>query len=326
MPRLDTLTRRGALIILVMSLILLFFPLSGEGQNLIACYPLDSSPNDTSGTYGPMTLINTPFQDGGIYCNGIYIYSGDPNHCHAVTPEITGLSFQAFSISARFKVMEPYTNGRPVFVGGNSYRWMAFFLESDSTVALAYNYSILRSNVRYSRNTWHEAMITYDSSFGVGKFYLDDFLVDSVQFQLAHGNDRFVGITHFGYSNAVFKGILRDLRIYSGIIVPTTVEESRSEKVTGYKLMQNYPNPFNPTTTIKYDLPKGSRVSLKLFNIFGQEVATLVNEEQKAGYKSVEWNATTMATGVYFYRLDAGELYEREEVVVAEMSAKVSYP
>lgn len=88
-------------------------------------------------------------------------------------------------------------------------------------------------------------------------------------------------------------------------IGPTSAPLQVTGPVT-FSLLQNYPNPFNPSTTIKYDLPKDSRVSLKLFNIIGQEVATLVNEEQKAGYKSVEWNASGVASGVYFYRLNAG--------------------
>lgn len=73
-----------------------------------------------------------------------------------------------------------------------------------------------------------------------------------------------------------------------------------------YALSQNYPNPFNPSTTIKYDLPVDGQVSLKVFNVLGQEVATLVNEEQRAGYKSIEWNATNVASGVYFCQLQAG--------------------
>jgi hypothetical protein len=74
-----------------------------------------------------------------------------------------------------------------------------------------------------------------------------------------------------------------------------------------YALVQNYPNPFNPTTMIKYDLPKDSRVALKIFDVLGREVALLVSGEEKAGYKSVDWNASGFASGVYYYQLQAGE-------------------
>jgi len=70
-------------------------------------------------------------------------------------------------------------------------------------------------------------------------------------------------------------------------------------------LEQAYPNPFNPTTTIKYQLPVNSKISLKVYNALGQGIATLANEVQQAGYKSVEWNAGSVASGVYFYRLEA---------------------
>ena len=72
-----------------------------------------------------------------------------------------------------------------------------------------------------------------------------------------------------------------------------------------YALHQNYPNPFNPTTKIKYDLPKASKVILKVYNLLGQEVVTLLDEIQEAGYKTVEWNPNDIASGIYFYRLDA---------------------
>ena len=72
-----------------------------------------------------------------------------------------------------------------------------------------------------------------------------------------------------------------------------------------FGLEQNYPNPFNPTTTFKFELPVECRVSLKIYSILGQVVQTLTDGAEVAGYKSVEWNATNFASGIYFYRLEA---------------------
>jgi hypothetical protein len=74
---------------------------------------------------------------------------------------------------------------------------------------------------------------------------------------------------------------------------------------TTYKLSQNYPNPFNPTTTIEYQLPVDGHVTLKVYDLLGREVATLLNEEQQADYYGVEFDGGRFASGVYFYRLDA---------------------
>ena len=70
--------------------------------------------------------------------------------------------------------------------------------------------------------------------------------------------------------------------------------------------MQNYPNPFNPITTIKYSIAKPELVTLKVYDILGKEIATLVNESQKSGNYEVEFNASNFASGVYFYRLQSG--------------------
>lgn len=72
-----------------------------------------------------------------------------------------------------------------------------------------------------------------------------------------------------------------------------------------YKLYQNYPNPFNPSTTIHYELPKDSRVTLTVYNLLGQKIATLVDGIEPAGYCSAIWSAQNYASGVYFYRLEA---------------------
>jgi hypothetical protein len=76
---------------------------------------------------------------------------------------------------------------------------------------------------------------------------------------------------------------------------------------TEFALNQNYPNPFNPTTMIRYQLPKASMVTLKIFDVMGREVTTLVKEQKEAGYYEVQWNARNCASGVYFYTIRTGE-------------------
>ncbi len=75
---------------------------------------------------------------------------------------------------------------------------------------------------------------------------------------------------------------------------------------SSFALEQNYPNPFNPTTTIKYDLKTGGKVSLKVFDLLGREVAALVNQYQNAGYYSTEFSGKNLSSGIYFYKLTVG--------------------
>ena len=82
-----------------------------------------------------------------------------------------------------------------------------------------------------------------------------------------------------------------------------------------FSLMQNYPNPFNPSTSIRYELPMVTSVSLRIFNTLGQEIAVVVNERKVAGYYQVTWNAT-VPSGIYFYRLQAGEFVETKKMIL----------
>lgn len=85
-----------------------------------------------------------------------------------------------------------------------------------------------------------------------------------------------------------------------------------------FSLKSNYPNPFNPTTTIRYDLPIDAWVKLKIYSILGQEVATLVDGEEKAGQKSAQWNASNVPSGTYFYRLQAGPFSAVRKMLVVK--------
>lgn len=83
-----------------------------------------------------------------------------------------------------------------------------------------------------------------------------------------------------------------------------------------FALYQNYPNPFNPTTRIKYSLQKSSHVSLKVFDVLGREVASLVDGVQDADVKGIEFDAGKLSSGVYFYRLQAGGFVETKKMVL----------
>ena len=85
---------------------------------------------------------------------------------------------------------------------------------------------------------------------------------------------------------------------------PSNIQEN-SQVSSVFELSQNYPNPFNPATLISWQLAVGSEVELKVFNLLGQEVQTLVNEEQPAGFHSIFWNAEGVASGIYFYTIQA---------------------
>ncbi|TNF45926.1 MAG: T9SS type A sorting domain-containing protein, partial [Bacteroidetes bacterium] len=79
---------------------------------------------------------------------------------------------------------------------------------------------------------------------------------------------------------------------------------------------QNYPNPFNSKTTIKYSVPESSKVVLKIYNLLGKEIETIVNEQKPAGTYEVTWNAAGFPNGIYFYRLQAGDfLFTRKMIL-----------
>ncbi|MBI5662386.1 MAG: T9SS type A sorting domain-containing protein [Ignavibacterium album] len=94
--------------------------------------------------------------------------------------------------------------------------------------------------------------------------------------------------------------------------------ESSKEIPTEYKLFDNYPNPFNPTTAISWQSPVGSWQTLKVYDVLGNEVATLVDEYREAGGYKVEFDASKLASGVYFYKLTAGSFTSSKKMMVVK--------
>ncbi|MBC8277356.1 MAG: T9SS type A sorting domain-containing protein, partial [FCB group bacterium] len=83
-----------------------------------------------------------------------------------------------------------------------------------------------------------------------------------------------------------------------------------------FELKQNYPNPFNPVTTIEYSLPEAAKVTLTVFNTLGQQAAVLVDGYQQAGYKAVDFEASALSSGIYFYRIEAGDFISMKKMIL----------
>ncbi len=119
-----------------------------------------------------------------------------------------------------------------------------------------------------------------------------------------------------GLSGAIIDGI-----VYGTIV---DVEEEGNELPVNYRLSQNYPNPFNPTTTIEYSIPNvGAKdfspiqnVQLKIYDVLGREITTLVNEKQSPGNYSVKFDASNLPSGIYFYTLRAGNFVATKKMIL----------
>lgn len=104
----------------------------------------------------------------------------------------------------------------------------------------------------------------------------------------------------------------------SGVITVNKVTDVKDNNITAFKfeLQQNYPNPFNPSTSISYQVPVKNNVTLKIYDVIGNEVAVLVNGEKPAGTYRVNWNAANMPSGVYMYKLQTGSFVQTKKMIL----------
>ncbi len=138
----------------------------------------------------------------------------------------------------------------------------------------------------------------------------------SVEHQHFHGNEA----GHTTYESCEQKGkavwwMMARLTGWSG---SQATIEGNSVGPQRFSLDQNYPNPFNPVTEVRYSLPRGCQVRLEVYNLLGQKVASLVEGKQKAGYKSVRWDGSRFAAGLYFYRLKAGDFTQTRRMILVK--------
>ena len=128
------------------------------------------------------------------------------------------------------------------------------------------------------------------------------------------------GSAHYGPFAINSKGYIfagtGNSSVFRSVATTTSINESGENIPTKFSLSQNYPNPFNPSTTIKYDLPREEMVTIKVYDMLGREVKTLVNEYKNAGSYSIEFNASNLSSGTYFYRITAGDFTEIKKLIL----------
>jgi hypothetical protein len=181
--------------------------------------------------------------------------------------------------------------------------------------------------------------IPYNASYSalVDSFYLDvehfrsDTLVQNKIFNLPKNNPSQIAfyLDSLKVGDKIkLRATITDISIYHNVdhypdtgwvvlnvLSPVVGVENENVPLT-YDLSQNYPNPFNPSTVISYRLPVIGFVTLKVYDILGREVATLVNEEKPAGEYEVEFDGSTLTSGIYFYQLKAGEFIQTKKMIL----------
>ena len=123
----------------------------------------------------------------------------------------------------------------------------------------------------------------------------------------------FIGQTK-GSNNIIESGFLVDSLFFNYI---TGIKDNKGPTLpSSYELSQNYPNPFNPTTTIQYALPVQLYVRLVVYNTIGQQVEIIVNKQEDPGYHKVVFSGSNLASGIYFYRLQAGDYIKTKKLIL----------
>jgi DNA-binding beta-propeller fold protein YncE len=138
-------------------------------------------------------------------------------------------------------------------------------------------------------------------SSGLAIFSPDGTLLDEISVPGITSNVK------WGGENGSILFITSFTALYGIDTIVTSIEDDLVNNPIQFQLDQNYPNPFNPTTKIRYSISQTSNVIIKVFDILGNEIATLVNEEKLIGNYEVEFNATNLPSGIYFYHLRAGD-------------------
>ena len=239
-------------------------------------------------------IENPTFHYGPPNINSLYTY-GVWQYASIFSPDT----------SAQFMCQFPLVEGTGLIRDSVFARWL-----QESAVTLAREYYVDEGHPAsamriYVRNGLNDDIV---GGYRASKGFIDTLLawgIDHNYREHTYGHDFNSDLADefLVWTDSIFRGPT------SSAVVEQPVPES-------FELKQNYPNPFNPSTTIRYVLPQRSRVNLSVYNTLGQLVSTLVNGEEQAGQHEVKFDGSNLASGVYFYRLQAGSFVQTKKLLL----------
>jgi len=291
-----------------------------HGQ-LVLYLPFTGNATDASGFNQTVTNYGaTLAPDHTGAANSAYSFNGSSNFMDVKSDSVLNFQ-QSISVCYWMKVGAFFTREQyPISHGNWTNRWKISISNNHLrwTVKTAAGAKDLDSDTQLQLNTWYYVTAVYSGSDF--ELYLNGNLdaFSSLSGAILTTNiDISIGQDLPNDQNYNFQGVLDEIRVYNYALSMSEIQQlsgnvtdvSENPRVlipTKLELSQNYPNPFNPTTTITFGLPNRSFVSVTIFDVLGEEVATLLGESRGPGYHSVVWNAGNAPSGIYFCRLTAG--------------------
>lgn len=195
---------------------------------------------------------------------------------------------------------------------GNTWGWQAF--KTDQSYLFDCNYSNAGVfDINNPLNQWNHVVIEKSSNGTVSGWVNDVKYIDNISIGACSSRLTWIGVAAVaGHEITVY---MDDVSLTYN---PIGIKNISTEQPNKYELFQNYPNPFNPVTMVKYQIPRSSFVTLKIYDILGNEIAELVTRKQDFGTYAVDFDASALASGIYFCTLTAGEFTETKKIVLVK--------
>jgi hypothetical protein len=161
------------------------------------------------------------------------------------------------------------------------------------------------------------ANLKFTGGFNQGSTYWVNNLYSDTSFQMLGSELANFSVSLPAYGSAIYTISIEEESVVLPPIPPiVSVDDELASQPENYNLYQNYPNPFNPSTTIRYSITAPDLVRIKIYDILGREVKTLINEQKQAGTYEVQFDASGLASGIYLYRIESGKFIQTKKMIL----------